>query len=250
MRTAIVLPVKAFGRAKTRISPALADPDRALLAEAMVGDVLAALSVLDNDLLVVTAEPRAADLAREAGATVVRDTAEAGHVSAALVGCEAAIKRGAERVLFVPGDCPAVDPTAIVNLLASRAQPPGRRSPNQNAHGLARDEPSGSGRASIDPGANREVVVVPDRHGTGTNALLLSPPDVMVPSFGAGSFARHSALARSAGALVRVVELPSLALDVDAPEDLEPLAAWLAERPEAAPRTRAALERLALLGVA
>ena len=67
------------------------------------------------------------------------------------------------------------------------------------------------------------MVIVPDRHGSGTNALLLEPPQVMPPSFGAGSFARHAALARAAGAEVKVSELPSLSLDVDTPADLAAL---------------------------
>jgi 2-phospho-L-lactate guanylyltransferase len=87
----------------------------------------------------------------------------------------------------------------------------------------------------------RNVVIVPDRHGQGTNALLLTPPDVMEPAFGEGSFARHAARARAAGAAVRVADLPSLALDVDTPEDL---AALLAGRADA-PRTRALLEEAA-----
>ena len=44
-----------------------------------------------------------------------------------------------------------------------------------------------------------EVVIVPDRHGTGTNGLLLAPPDAIAPSFGPGSCERHRALARAAG---------------------------------------------------
>ena len=85
------------------------------------------------------------------------------------------------------------------------------------------------------------VVIVPDRHGSGTNALLLEPPEVMAPSFGAGSFARHAALARAAGAEVKVAELPSLSLDVDTPADLAALRTALDARPDTAARTRAVL---------
>jgi 2-phospho-L-lactate guanylyltransferase len=88
------------------------------------------------------------------------------------------------------------------------------------------------------------VVIVPDRHGSGTNALLLSPPDVVAPSFGAGSFARHAARARAAGAMVQVCELPSLGLDVDTPDDLAALRAALDRRPGGVGRTRAVLDRL------
>ena len=83
---------------------------------------------------------------------------EAGQSAAVLLGIAAAV---ADRVLLVPGDCPSLDPGEVSAL-------------------LARTEP---------------VVIVPDRHGQGTNALLLTPPDVMAPAFGEGSFARHAALA-------------------------------------------------------
>ena len=70
----------------------------------------------------------------------------------------------------------------------------------------------------------RYVAVVPDRHGTGTNALVLSPPDAIRPAFGEGSRDRHVAAAREAGIPFAVEELPSLALDLDTPADLVALA--------------------------
>ncbi len=91
--------------------------------------------------------------------------------------------------------------------------------------------------ARAEPG----VVIVPDRHGSGTNALLLDPPTVIAPAFGPGSFARHAALAAAADAKVRVGRLPSLELDVDTPGDLAALRAAL----EAPPRRRAAHARAA-----
>ena len=67
----------------------------------------------------------------------------------------------------------------------------------------------------------RYVGIVPDRHGTGTNALALSPPDAIVPAFGEGSCARHVALAREAGIPFGVEELASLGLDLDTPADVD-----------------------------
>ncbi|HEX6026115.1 MAG TPA: 2-phospho-L-lactate guanylyltransferase [Solirubrobacter sp.] len=204
MRTVAILPVKSFGRAKQRLGDAVSN--RPALAAAMVADVLDALARVPelDELIVVTAEPAAAEAATAAGARVVHDPVEAGQSAAAARGIAAA---SADRALLVPGDCPALDPDEVSALL------------------------KGSGPL-------RSVVIVPDRHGEGTNALLLTPPGVMEPAFGEGSFARHSARARAAGAAVEVAELPSLALDVDTPEDL---AALLAGR-AAAPRTRALLE--------
>jgi 2-phospho-L-lactate guanylyltransferase len=150
---------------------------------------------------VVTAEPRAAAAAAATGAVVIDDPVEVGHNPAAVRGALEAARRGAERVLLVPGDCPALDPADVETLLADPR-----------------------------PG----VTVVPDRHGTGTNALLIAPPDAFAPSFGPGSRARHAALAQAAGLDVRIVEVPSLAFDVDTPEDLAALRA-------AGPRTRSFL---------
>ena len=208
MGTVAVLPVKSFGRAKQRLRPA--GVDRAELAAAMVGDVLEALGAVRGlDAVVVVS---AQDLAgRPAGTEWVHDPLEVGQSSAAARGVRAAVARGAQRVLLVPGDCPALDPAEVDALLESAA-----------------------------PG----VVIVPDRHGSGTNALLLDPPAVLTPAFGPGSFARHAALAHAAGATVRVGRLPSLELDVDTPGDLAALRTALAAGHGAAPRTRALLERL------
>jgi 2-phospho-L-lactate guanylyltransferase len=215
MRTAAVLPVKSFGRAKKRLGAAVGQPDRGELAAAMVGDVLGALAAVPglDELIVVTAEPRAAVAAREAGAQVVDDPVEAGQSAAAARGVEAALARGCGRVLLVPGDCPSLDATEVGALL--------------------------------DGFRDAGVVIVPDRHGSGTNALRLTPPDVIVPAFGSGSFARHAALGAGAGAVVRVAQAPSLELDVDTPGDLAALRAALGRVPDAAPRTRALLERMA-----
>jgi 2-phospho-L-lactate guanylyltransferase len=210
METVAVLPIKTFSRAKHRLAEAVGGPDRRELAEAMVGDVLEALSAVPelSGVIAVTAEPRAAASARETGAEVVHDPVEAGQSAAAMLGISAALRRGAARALLVPGDCPALDPDEVSSL-------------------LARPEP---------------VVIVADRHGAGTNALLLTPPDAIDPSFGPGSFARHAARARGVG--LAVVEVPSLGLDVDTPSDLAALQAALAIRRGGAARTRELLERL------
>ena len=87
-------------------------------------------------------------------------------------------------------------------------------------------------------------MIVPDRHGSGTNALLLSPPSVIAPSFGPGSFARHAARAHARRDRRPRRGVRSLGLDVDTPDDLRALRGALAARPGAAPRTRALLERM------
>jgi len=94
------------------------------------------------------------------------------------------------RLLILPADIPAVDAAALERVLAA---------------GDATGRPS--------------VVLVPDRHGRGTNALLLDPPDVIDPAFGGDSRAGHAWLASSADAAYAEVH-DVLGLDVDTPEDL------------------------------
>ena len=209
MRTLAVLPVKSFGLAKQRLGEAVGSDDRRALARAMAGDVLEALGrveALEGVVLVSAEQLEAGD------AQVVHDPDEIGQSAAALRGVRAAVERGAERVLLVPGDCPALEPAEVTELLA-------------------------------EPGPG--VVIVPDRHGAGTNALLIAPPEAVEPAFGPGSFARHAALAHAAGARVRIGRLPSLELDVDTPGDLAALRAALAARAGGAPRTRALLDGIA-----
>jgi 2-phospho-L-lactate/phosphoenolpyruvate guanylyltransferase len=209
MRTVAILPVKRFPEAKQRLRNGLDPERREALVQAMFADVLHSLCRADLDgIVVVTASAEAGRLALDQGAEVLADR-EAGHNPAAALGIQAALERGAERALLVPGDCPALDPQELDALLHRPVDPPC-------------------------------AIVVPDRHGTGTNALLLTPPNALPPSFGPGSCERHTSLARAAGINAEVVHVPSLALDIDTPEDVASLSAVGSER---AQLTRRALSQ-------
>jgi 2-phospho-L-lactate/phosphoenolpyruvate guanylyltransferase len=214
VRAVAVLPVKRFADAKQRLSTGLAPGTRRALAEAMLTDVLVALRRTEglDEVVVVTAEPVAEALALGYGARVVADTREAGQSPAAQIGLDAV--EGADVVLLVPGDCPALDPVQLTALLRS-----------------------------VEPAPS--VVLVPDRHGTGTNGLVLHPPSAIEPSFGPGSRDRHTALAADAGAALRVEEMPSLVLDVDTPDDLAAMREALERSRGGAAHTRGLLRRLA-----
>jgi 2-phospho-L-lactate guanylyltransferase len=216
MSTAAILPVKRFDRAKTRLGASVAETLRGQLARAMVSDVLRALArtAAVERTYVISREPRVAHIAREHGAVLVPDADELGQSAAVTLGVRRAIADGVERVLCIPGDCPALDPLELAALLARDAE-----------HGRA----------------TAEVVIVPDRHGTGTNGLLLSPPDAIAPSFGPGSCERHRALALEAGVDCRVERPPSLLLDVDTGADLAALQDRLSGGDAPAARTRAVL---------
>ena len=221
MRTAAILPVKRFSQAKQRLGESVADPLRADLAQAMVGDVLSALGECGAiaGTIVVTDEPSASAAARAQGMLVIEEDARDGQSAAVSLGIRAALEQDFERVLCVPGDCPTLDPLELEALLG------------------------GPTSTATDVVGGPAVVIVPDRHGTGTNALLLSPPDAIAPSFGPGSCARHRALADSAGMSWRLARPASLLLDIDTGEDLLALRSRLASADGRAPRTRAVLDR-------
>jgi 2-phospho-L-lactate/phosphoenolpyruvate guanylyltransferase len=222
MHTAAILPVKRFARAKRRLGASVAEELRLDLARAMVGDVLSALRDCRSiDLtIVVTSEQSVGAAAIYQGALVVEDSAEEGQSAAVRLGLELALGKGAERALCIPGDCPALDPNELDALL--------------RAH-----DPAATGSARFET-AN-EVVVIPDRHGTGTNGLLLAPPDAILPSFGPGSCERHRELARAAGVACHLERPASLLLDIDTGADLQALRERLAGETVRAPRTRAVL---------
>jgi 2-phospho-L-lactate guanylyltransferase len=216
MRTLAVVPIKTLNSAKQRLAGALASGARQSLAQAMFSDVLASLrrSRAVDDIVVVTADVVAEALAHGDRVTVLADERQEGQSAATLIGIRYAIVAGYDRVVLVPGDTPLLDTAELDGL-------------------LERCEADRIGAA-----------IVPDRHGTGTNALVLTPPDSMEPSFGPGSCERHTALAAEAGLEHRVEHVPSLAHDVDTPEDLAAMAATLAGARSLGPRTRGALRQL------
>jgi 2-phospho-L-lactate/phosphoenolpyruvate guanylyltransferase len=216
MRTIAILPIKSFGAAKQRLADRLARGSRQALAQAMFSDVLMSLRHVGGleSIAVVTTDRTAEAAAVGSSVHVLHEPEEAGQSRAALVGIEYAQAVGYDRGLLVPGDTPLLDAGELSSLLE---------------------------RAAEDAIA---VVAVPDRHGTGTNALLLTPPGAIEPSFGEGSLDRHVTAAQEAGLTCSVEPLPSLVLDVDTPEDLEELSGRLEQRRGPAPVTRGALRQL------
>jgi 2-phospho-L-lactate guanylyltransferase len=213
MRTAAILPVKRFAAAKSRLGASgVAETLRERLARAMVTDVLLALEQVEaiEQTLIVTSEPSLLELAAGPRARLIEDSVEDGQSAAVALGIRRALSEGIERVICIPGDCPALEPSELEALLAHAGDGP-------------------------------EVTIVPDRHGTGTNGLLLTAPDVIEPAFGPGSCERHAMLARDAGVSWRIERPASLLLDVDTGEDLAALRDRLGATRAAATRTRAVL---------
>jgi 2-phospho-L-lactate/phosphoenolpyruvate guanylyltransferase len=212
VRTAAILPVKSFSAAKQRLASLLGAGSRHALAQAMFLDVLSSLRKVEGieQIVVVAAEP-SVEFAADEQVVLLEDETSDGQSAATVTGIRWALTSEFDRVLLVPGDTPLLGAAEVDALLAD---------------------------------APEEVVIVPDRHGTGTNGLLLRPPTAIEPSFGPGSLERHVAAARAAGVAHRVERMPSLMSDVDTADDLAVVAEAIESSRAIAPRTRGALRQL------
>lgn len=186
-----IVPVKQLSRAKQRLSAVLSGQERIALARAMLHDVLATLSATPElaGILVVTGDTTVARIAAQFGAAVVGDVIEAG-VNAAVQHGLRAPEVASAGVLIVPADIPFATPVDLQAVLAGLDHTP--------------------------------VVLAPAWSDGGTNALAMCQRDLVVPSFGSDSCARHQALARSAGLACGIVRLEGLGRDIDGADDLMP----------------------------
>ena len=192
-RTWAVVPIRGLETAKMRLGADL-DPEerRGLVAELLRRTLVATRDARRIEgTVVVTMDPAAAGLARSHRAIGLVERAP-GLNEAIDAARSLAVARGATAVLVLPADLPAAAPEHVDALLDAAA-------------GI--DAPAGL------------VALVTDRHGLGTNVLLLSPPAAIPPAFGESSRREHEHAARAAGARYAELESP-LSLDVDTAADL------------------------------
>lgn len=189
MSVGAVIPVKPLGRALRRLAGVLDGPARRALQEAMLIDLLTCCQACPqiDPVVVVTSDPQARAIAGAHGAAVLADHVPARGINAAVgIGLSAI---GAQRALVLMADLALAAPEDLAFVL-DRALPA--------------------------PGAT----LVASRDGTGTNAMLLAPPEVIEPHLGPGSLGLHLEQAARHSVAVRVLERPALGLDVDTPDDL------------------------------
>ena len=187
-----IIPVKPLRRGKSRLAGTLSEDEREQLNKSLLEHTLDTLTNLKEieQVLVVSRDPHALTIARNHGARTVQEDGQP-HLNTALQRATVVAKVYATRgVLVLPADLPLLSRQDVLTLLDKASQPP-------------------------------VVVIAPDRHRKGTNALLMLPAGLIEYDFGDDSFQRHCERARRAGARLEVVELPSLGLDLDLPEDLE-----------------------------
>ena len=191
---ALLLPVKDLKNAKKRLMSVLTPEERFGLAEAMLADTIRAVQGVRaaEKIFVVTNYEPVMDLAEKNGWEVLREErqiSESDSVDAASRICE---ERGVRNLLRVPLDLPLVQPGDIDELLNVECASPA-------------------------------LVIVPSRDGTGTNAMLRTPPTLFPSHFGNGSFSKHLAEAGRAGARIIVRRNSRLEMDVDDAADLRAL---------------------------
>lgn len=199
MERALLIPVKELSDAKHRLASFLSLDERRDLAWLMLRGVMEAAAELPPSLrkVVVTSYAPAKELARKMDFEVlseVRQSSESESVDFASAQLE---KAGVAGILRVPLDLPLINSQDLAQLL------------NSIGKGVA--------------GAGVACLAVPSLDGTGTNALYRSPPTLFPSMFGPHSLAKHRAHAREAGVEMLVQDMPSLALDIDTPEDLKTL---------------------------
>jgi 2-phospho-L-lactate guanylyltransferase len=195
----ILVPVKNLRDAKQRLSSILTPEERLALAQAMCEDVLQELARWQGrpPVAVVTSDAFARELAVRFNFDVVADD-NSGETSAIEMATAFSKARGAKNTLVVPADIPLIDSAELQKI--------------------------------VDSAPADGVVLVPDAAGRGTNAAWRSPGDLFPLRFGNDSFLPHLAAAKATGLPCVVLELPSIARDVDRPEDLHELAAATGDR--------------------
>jgi 2-phospho-L-lactate guanylyltransferase len=191
---ALLLPVKDLKNAKKRLMGVLTPEERFGLAEAMLADTIRAVRGVRraDKIFVITNYEPVISLAEKYGWEILREeqqVSESDSVDAASRICE---QEGIKALLRVPLDLPLLRPSDIDDLLEFECTAPA-------------------------------LVIVPSRDGTGTNALLRTPPTLFPSHFGNGSFAKHLAEAENAGARVTVSRNSRLEMDVDDESDLRAL---------------------------
>jgi 2-phospho-L-lactate guanylyltransferase len=189
--TYAVIPAKSFQGAKQRLSALLQPHERQALARATLTDTLTACVHAPEleGVGVVTCDREVAAVAEALGAEVLWEAQAQGHTQAVAFGVRTCRERGVPTMLTIPGDVPLITP-ADVQAIIQVAQPP------------------------------VPVILVPNRDDSGTNAMVLSPPDCLPLAFGEDSFQRHLRLAEAQHLAVAVRRLAHVALDLDTPEDL------------------------------
>jgi 2-phospho-L-lactate guanylyltransferase len=185
----VIIPVKPFRRAKSRLSPVMSKPIRAAVARSLLSRTLDVLAACPVTTCIISRDITALDIARRRGVVALAES-ESGLNAALNQAREWALTHGAQTVIILPADLPLLTSTDVIAMLELAREP-------------------------------RAVVIAPDARGGGTNALLLRPPDALFFAFGPHSFYEHCAQAETSQLALHIYHSPTVALDLDMPADLK-----------------------------
>ena len=188
-----IVPVKPLRRGKSRLAQTLTEDERAELNSQLLVHTLKILKKTPEveEVLFVSRDPKALAIARDYNARTIRENGSP-DLNTALERATAVAKMHTTNgVLILPADLPLIS------------------------------QEDGEKIIRIASEYKRVVVITPDRHKNGTNALLVSPAGRIEYDYGENSFERHCKSAHDAGAHLEICPLPSIELDLDLPEDLE-----------------------------
>jgi 2-phospho-L-lactate guanylyltransferase len=184
-----IIPVKPLADGKTRLQESLSQKARLRLNEQLFDHVLrVSVSAIGADrTIVVSQDALVLKKAGEHGALAVHEKANLGLNGALTLAASHAVEHGADALLVLPVDLPLLSTDDIAALRDNMAE--------------------------------NKIVIAPDEACSGTNALLVSPPEILAFAFGTGSFRMHMAAARRAGIDPVIIRRATLAFDVDTPDD-------------------------------
>ena len=185
-----ILPVKSPSASKQRLKGLLTPEQRETLARMLFRRTLASLCQARgiDQVVVVTSDSECARLGRMAGALIFEEAAQVSHSKSADAACLRAAELGATTAMLVPIDVPTVTSDDFTALAAA---------------------------------AHAGLVVVPSSDGTGTNALVRTPPTCIESMYGPGSFRAHLEQASSKNIPTTVQKIPGIMFDIDTPEDVK-----------------------------
>lgn len=192
---ALLLPIKDLRQAKQRLASFLNPAERFALAQAMLADTIRAVRGVRraDKIFVVTNYVPAMQAAEANGWELLREEQQISESVSVDAASRLCWQRGVTSLLRLPLDVPLAQASDIDELLAVECAAPA-------------------------------MVIVPSRDGTGTNAILRTPPALFPSHFGSGSFAKHCGEAERAGAQIVIRRNARLEMDVDDEADLRALA--------------------------
>jgi 2-phospho-L-lactate guanylyltransferase len=189
MTAFVIIPVKRLDNAKSRLSSLLTDEERKQFCLKMLEDVLRTMKSvkLAHETVVVGKDPIVLQMAKNFEVAYLKERKRGLNktVSGAIDWC---MEKGATSVLILPADIPLVAPADLNRIFTL--------------------------------GEKASMVISPSKNGKGTNALLLTPPNISPTFYGPHSFQRHVKEASKLKISLRIYRSPRIALDIDTFEDL------------------------------